>query len=158
MPNNPTFTPQVYAPLYASINGEAQSFVTQIDLDFDANSPKVSTIMRQFSGVSQGASEINFTAHAVVPYAPTDAQGTGMNVKGSTSAGVQLIQTMITTINANGSTPIQLVVGIGGLGGNGLPDTQCLINGFITKASMSYSTSGIPMIVYSGTGQMVPFV
>jgi hypothetical protein len=155
--SNQVFTPQTYAPVFCSIQGEAQSFVTQIDLDFDSNAQDVMTIMRQWSGVSLGASKIDFTLHAVVPYAPTDAQGTGLGVKGSTAAGVELINTMITTINQNGSTPVTFVFGIGGLGGNGLPNTQCLAQGFIKKASMTYSTSGVPMIVYTGTCQLNSF-
>jgi hypothetical protein len=151
------FTPQTYAPVFVAINGEAQSFVTQLDVDFDSAASDVVTIMRQWSGVSLGASKIDFTLHAVVPYAPTDAQGTGMGTRGGTAAGIQLINTMISQINANGSTPIALVFGVGGLGGNSLPNTQVIALGFIKKAALSYSTSGVPTIVYSGTCQFQSF-
>lgn len=153
----PVFTPQAYQPIYTSINGEAQSFITGVEIDFESNASKVATVMRQLSGVVQGASETNFTLHQVIPFAPTDAAGSGMGVKGSTAAGQQLINTMITTINTNGSTPCAFGFGIGGLGGNGLPNTQNLFLGFILKASVSYSVSGIPMVTYVGVGQLVPW-
>ena len=154
----PVFSPQSYAPIFCAINGEAQSFVKQVDLDFDSNATDVTTIMRQWSGVVQGSSRIDFTLHAVVPFAPTDAKGSGMGTTGATAAGVELINTMVTTINQNGNTPCSFAFGIGGLGGNSLPNTQVLASGFIKKASVSYSDSGVPMVVYSGSCQLQPWL
>ena len=154
---NTNFTPQAYQPIFLAIQGEAQSFATQFDLDFDSNATDVATIMRQWSGVVQGASRLDFTIHDVVPFNPTDAGGTGLGTTGVTAAGIQLINTMVTTINQNGNTPISFAFGIGGLGGNSLPNTQCLATGFIKKASISYSTSGVPMMVVSGSCSLTPW-
>jgi hypothetical protein len=153
----PMFTPQAYAPIFCAINGEAQSFVKQIDIDFDSNATDVSTIMRQWSGVVQGSARIDFTLHAVVPYAPTDSTGTGLGAIGATAAGIELINTMVTTINQVGNTPVSFAFGVGGLGGNGLPNTQVLALGFIKKAALTYSDSGVPMIVYTGSAQFTAF-
>jgi hypothetical protein len=152
---NAQFTPQTYAPLFCAINGEAQSWVKEISVDFDSNAQDVETIMRQWSGVAQGASRVDFTLHQVVPYQPTDTSGTGLGALGNTAAGTDLISTMITTINQNGNTPITLKLGIGGF--NPVSNTQFLSGGFIKKASLSYSTSGVMMIVYTGTLSFADF-
>ena len=147
---NSVFTPQVYAPIFCSIKGEAQSEVHQIEINMESNATDVKTIMRQWAGVVQGAAQIDFTLHAVIPFSATDAgTGGGLGSTGSTAGGVPLHQTMVTALNGN-PVPVQFAFGIGGFTA-GVPNTQLLANGFIKRAAISYSVNGTPEIVYSGT-------
>lgn len=149
---NTVFVPQTYAPIYAAINGEAQTEVTQVDIQIESGSSDVETIMRQWAGVVQGSSRIDFTLHAVIPYTPTDVGGSGFGATGATAAGIPLMQTMITAMNQNSNVPCSFAFGIGGFT-SAVPNTQLLARGFIKKADISYSNKGVPMVTYSGTAQ-----
>jgi hypothetical protein len=152
-----TYNPQVYAPIFCSINSFPQTEVHQIDIDMESGATDVETIARQWAGVVQGAARIDFTLHMVIPFQPTDVAGTGFTNLGIEAGSLNgapvkdLINTMITAGNAN-QVPCQFAFGIGGVN-NGVTGTQLAANGFIKKAAISYSTKSTPEIVFSGTAQ-----
>lgn len=146
------FTPQVYAPLYVSINDTEQTEIQSITVDMISNASDVETIMREWAGVVKGAARTECTLKGVIPYIDTDNGGVGMNAGGITAAGINIAGTMVTSQNQTSNLPVKFIISIGS------PAVQQLVfKGFIKHISVDYSVSKQVDYTLQATGQFSYF-
>ena len=153
IPVTSPFTPQEFQILYLSIDDNLLTEVQSINVVRTDGGADVETLVREYGGRVKGSAKADITVKGVIPYKPTDTGGVGFSSGGMvTGNGVQLDQTILSSLNQNGNKPVKFIIAIG------QPAAQQLtFKGFIHSMTVDVATGKQADFTFAASGQFETF-
>ncbi len=148
----PPYVQQAYQVMYLTIGGNLQTEVDSIDVTTTDGGEDIKTLVRGLAGRVGGAAMTTINFSGSVPYLPTDTGGAGFDSGGMTQVGPngagQLDQTMLTNLNTNSATPVNMLLTIGNPAAQ-----QYQFSGQINSGKFSSTVGKRMQYSFSATGQ-----